>query len=82
MLSTTKCLFPDFGNSIIGTATVIVGVHNSTQSYVKPVLFRILSSPQPLPLAVFIWQPFNTWEYSVLFAMADDLFGSDANNGV
>jgi hypothetical protein len=54
VLSTTKFLFPDFGNSIIGTTSVIVGVHNSTQSRVKPMSFWVPPSPQPLPLAVFV----------------------------
>ncbi len=82
VLSTTKCLFPDFGDSIIGTTSVIVGVHDSTQSCVEPMLFWVPPSPQPLPLAAFIWQPFNTWEYSVLFAIEDESFGTDANNGI
>jgi hypothetical protein len=82
VLSTTKCLFLDFGNSIIGTTSVIMGVHNSTQSCVEPMSFWVPPLPQPLPLAAFIWQPFNTWEYSVSFAMEDELFGTDTNNGI
>jgi hypothetical protein len=82
VLSTTKCLFPDFGNSIIGTTSVIVGVHDSTQSRVEPMSLWVPPLPQPLPLAAFIWQPFNTQEYSVLFAMKDESFGTDANNSV
>jgi hypothetical protein len=31
ILFMTKCFFPDFGDSITGTASLIVGVHNSTQ---------------------------------------------------
>ena len=51
VLSTTKCLFPDFGNSITGTTPVIVGVHGSTQSHVERMLFQILLLSRPLPLA-------------------------------
>jgi hypothetical protein len=60
LLSTTKCLFPDFGNSIIGTMSVMVGVHDSTQSCVEPMSFWVPPLPRPLRLAAFIWQPFNT----------------------
>jgi hypothetical protein len=59
VISTLKCLFPNYGDSIIGTASIIVGVHDSTQSWVEPVLFRIPPSPRPLPLAAFIWQLFS-----------------------
>jgi hypothetical protein len=55
VLSTTKCSFPDFGDSIIGTTSVIVGVHDSTQSHVEPMSFCVPPSPQPLPLEACIW---------------------------
>jgi hypothetical protein len=82
VLSMTKCFFPDFGNSITGRALLIVGVHDSTQSKVEPVLFRIPPSPRPLPLAAFIWQQFNKQEYSVSFAKEDSSFTSKSNNGI
>jgi hypothetical protein len=82
VLSTTKCFFPDFGNSITGTALLIVGVHDSTQSKVVQVLLRIPPSPRPLPLAAFVWQPFNKQEYSVSFAKEDSSFTAESNNGI
>ena len=30
IISSTKCSFPDYGDSVIGTATIIVGVHTNT----------------------------------------------------
>ena len=39
-------------------------------------------APCPLPLAVFVWEPFNCKEYSVSFAKDDELFMSDGNNGI
>ncbi len=82
VLSMTKCFFPDFSNSIIGTALLIVGVHDSTQSKVVPVLFRILPSPRLIPLAAFDWQPFNKREYSVSFAKEDSSFTAESNNSI
>jgi hypothetical protein len=63
-------------------ASLIVGVHDSTQSKVVPVLFQIPPSPRPLPLAAFVWQPFNKQEYSVFFAKEDSSFTAESNNGI
>jgi hypothetical protein len=64
----TKCSFPDYGDSIVGTTTIIVGVHLNTQSKVDTLMFRTPPSSQPLPLAAFVWQPFNKKEYGLSFA--------------
>jgi hypothetical protein len=45
VISSTKCAFPDYGNSVIGTTTIVVGVHTNTQSRVNALLFR--TSPTP-----------------------------------
>ncbi len=63
-----KCSFPDYGNSVIGTMTVVVGVHTNTQSKVNALLFWTLPTHRPLPLAAFVWQPFNKKEYGLSFA--------------
>jgi len=80
--STTACTFPALGDSVIGSTSVIVGIHDSTQSKVEPLTFRFPPSPKPLPLAAFIWQPFNKREYSVSLSMNDSSFAADADNGV
>ncbi len=82
VVSTLKCLFPDYGDSIIRTVTINVGVHDSTQSRVEPVLFRIPPSPRPLPLAAFIWQPFNKCKHVVSLSMNDKSFAANVSNGV
>ncbi len=82
VLSQTTCSFSDFGDLVIGGAYIIVGVHDSTQSWTEPISFCIPPSPTSLPLAAYIWQPFNKPEYSVSFAKDDDSFLADSNNGV
>ena len=82
VISTMKCLFPDFVDSIIGTASIIVGVHDSTQSRVKPVLFWTPPSPRPLPLAAFIWKPFNKHKYAISLLMNGESFAANVSNGV
>jgi hypothetical protein len=78
----TKCFFPHYGDSVAENLSLIVGVHNSTQSRVDPILFRTPPSPRPLPLARFIWQPFNKREYSVSLGKDDALFCKPLNNGM
>ncbi len=82
VLSRTTCSFPNFGESVIEQANLIVGVHDSTQSRTEPISFQIPSSPTPLPLAAYIWEPFNKPEYSISFAKDDDSFATDANHGI
>ena len=82
VISSTQLSFPDLGDSVVGTTTVLIGVHDSTQSKVSPVSLRTPPSPRPLPLAAFVWEPFNCKEYSVSFGKDDDLFLSDGNNGI
>jgi hypothetical protein len=82
VLSCTTCLFPNFGDSVIGQAILVVGIHDSTQSRMEPISFRIPPSPMPLPLAAYIWGPFNKPEYSISFAKDDDSFATNANHGI
>jgi hypothetical protein len=69
VISRTTCSFPDYGNSVVGGTTVIVGVHNSTQSKVEPLLFKTPPTCCPLTLSSFIWPPFNKTEYQLSYAM-------------
>ena len=75
------CSFPTFGDSVTGSASVIVGIHDSTQSQVRPMSFRFPPSPKPLPLAAFVWQPFNKREYAVSLSMTDGSFEADVDSG-
>jgi hypothetical protein len=82
VLSRTTCSFPNFGDSVIGRANLVVGVHDSTQSQTERISFWIPPSPTPLPLAAYIWEPFNKPEYSVSFVKDNDSFETDANHGI
>ncbi len=82
VLSRTTCSFPNFGDLVIRRANLVVGVHDSTQSRTEPISFWIPTSPTPLLLAAYIWEPFNKPEYSVSFAKDDDSFATNANHGI
>jgi hypothetical protein len=68
VISSTKCSFPDYGDSIVSSTTNVMGVHLNTQSKVDALMFRTPPSSCPLPLAAFVWQPFNKKEYGLSFA--------------
>ena len=82
VLSRTTCLFPDFGDLVVGKASIIGGVHDSTQARTEPVLFCIPPLPKPLPLTAYMWQPFNKVEYSVSMAKDDESFLAESNCGI
>jgi hypothetical protein len=82
VLSRTTCLFPDFGDSVIGNASIIAGIHDSTQARTEPVLFYIPPLPKPLPLAAYVWQHFNKVEYSMSLAKDDESFSAESNHGI
>jgi hypothetical protein len=77
IISTTLCSFPDYGNSVAGGTSIIVGIHTNTQSKVKKLQFRTPPSPKPVPLAAFLWPPFNKKELGISFPEDDESF----NNG-
>jgi hypothetical protein len=74
VISSTKCSFPEYGNSIVGTKTIVVGVHMNTQAKADALMFRTPPSSRQLLLAAFVWQPFNKKDYSLSFAREDSLF--------
>jgi hypothetical protein len=77
VITRTDALFPDFGDSVVGTVSVIIGIHTSTQSKVDPLLFQTPPTRRPLTLASFIWPAFNKPEYKLSLAVSDDSFVND-----
>jgi hypothetical protein len=78
VISSSKCYYPDYGNSVVGTTTIVIGVHMNTQAKVNKLLFCTPTSSQPLPLANFVWQPFNKKEYGLSFAKDDSSFNDES----
>ncbi len=74
VISLMKCYFPDYGDSVVGTTTIIVGVHTNTQPKVKKVMLCTPPSGKPLPLSNYLWQPFNKTEYRISLSKDDPSF--------
>ena len=68
------CSFPDYVDLAIGTCSVLIGIHNSTQSKVEPLLFWMPPTWHPLLLSLFICQPFNVSDYQVSYVCNNLLF--------
>ncbi len=74
VISSTKCSFPKYGNSVVYTTTIVVGVHMNTQAKVDALTFCTSPSSRPFLLAAFLWQPFDKKEYGLSFAREDSSF--------
>jgi hypothetical protein len=81
IISKTQCSFPDYDNSVVGIYLVLIGIHNSTQSKVDPLMFKMPPTRHPLPLSLFIWQPFNKLEYQLSFACNEPSFETNDTRG-
>ena len=68
--------FPDCGDSIDGQCSVILAVHNSTDSNALPISLKQPPQVPPSPIAPFIWTPFNQTTNVVSFGKDDKAFNS------
>jgi hypothetical protein len=81
IITRTECSFPDYGNLVVGLTSVVIGVHTSTQSKVKPLLFKMPPTRRPLTLTSFIWPAFDKPDYMLSYAMTDESFNDATANG-
>ncbi len=73
-ISQTDVSFPEQGDTIAGTCQVIIGVHSSSASTIKPLLLKEPPPTPPCPIGLSIWEPFNRPEHLVSLAKDDDDF--------
>ncbi len=74
IISKLVCSFPNYGDLVVGTCSVLIGNHNCTQLKVEPLLFCMPPTWRSLSLSSFIWQPFNVSDYQVSYARDDPSF--------
>jgi hypothetical protein len=75
--SSTKLDFNSFGDLVVGTVTMINGVHNSTESTVDKFHLQTPPSTPPLRLNSFLWRNFNKAKYGILFGRNKNNFGKE-----
>ena len=78
IITQTSVYFPDIGDSIASSSSVLCGVHSSVSSSTQPI--KPIPPPyrQPFPVAQFLWKPFNTREMAVSFSRDDKCFNTQA----
>jgi hypothetical protein len=57
--------YPDIGNSIADSCTIITAIHMSCTSTVNPIELKTPPPTLSQPLGSFLWEPFNWPEHSV-----------------
>ena len=82
VVSSTDIYFPDFGDSISSSTTIIIGVHRSTESKVDPIIFKTPPFIPPSPIESFIWRPFNTRDMALSFSKDDSAFNTSLADSV
>jgi hypothetical protein len=76
------CLdYTNYGNTVVGHTTVIVGIHNSTESLVEKFQFKNPPRKLSLHLNSFLWRNFNKEEYGISYGHEDDDFGKEPYTG-
>ncbi len=79
--SSMRTDFTSYGNIIVGHTTIIVGIHNSTESLVEKFLFKTPPSKLSLLLNSFLWQNFNKVGYGISYGHEEDNFRKELYTG-
>jgi hypothetical protein len=74
MLLFNDIFFPDLGNSIAGQCNVVIRIHSSSTTRVKPLELKPPLPISPLPISAFLWEPFNRPEHLVSLARNNNDF--------
>ena len=80
VISSTDLYFPDYGDSVAGSARLLIGVHRLSTDSVAPVHLPTPPRTRPPPLGSFVWSPFNTRLYAVSYAKSSAKFGQSSDD--
>jgi hypothetical protein len=61
----TRLDYTNYGDTVVGQTTVIVGIHNSMESLVEKFQFKFPPRKLPLHLNSSLWWNFNKVEYGI-----------------
>ncbi len=62
---------------IVDSCTVIIAIHSSSASVVKPLILKTPPAVCPTPIGSYLWEPFNQPEHSLCFGRDDNNFNKD-----
>ena len=69
--------YPEIGDSVADSCSVITAVHSSCSSSVKPIILKTPPRTSPRPIGSYIWEPFNRPEHSLCYGRNDENFYKD-----
>jgi hypothetical protein len=80
IINDTNISYPTFGDSILKGCQLFVGVCSNTEPTCQAFELKTMPSIPFLPLAHFIWAPFNTPEHTISYSKDDPSFNLHAVN--
>jgi hypothetical protein len=69
--------YTKISDPIVDSCTVIIAVHSSSASVIKPHVLKTPLAVCPTPIASYLWEPFNRLEHSLCFGCDDNNFNKD-----
>ncbi len=63
MVSSRDISYTEIGDSIVDLCRIIIPIHLSSASVVKPLILKTPPAVQPRPIASYLWEPFNRPEH-------------------
>jgi hypothetical protein len=69
--------YSKISDPIVDSCTVIIAIHSSSASVVKPLNLKTLLAVCPTPIGSYLWEPFNRPEHSLCFGRDDNDFNKD-----
>ncbi len=73
VITDTNVLYPDYGDSVVGSCQLIDAVHSNTKLSCAALALQPPPQVPSWPLAKFVWEPFN-WPKLAVSYSKDDLF--------
>jgi hypothetical protein len=69
--------YPDIGNSIADSCSIITTIHTSCASMVVPIKLKTPPCMLAQPIGTFLWEPFDRPEHSLCLGWVDAKFNKD-----
>jgi hypothetical protein len=79
IIASTDVFYPDLGNTVAGSCSIITSVHSSSALMVDPLLLQWPPPVPPRPPGEFLWEHFNQPEHAISLTRNDADFGKQEN---
>ncbi len=76
-VSSRDISYTEIGDSIVDSCGIIIAIHSSSASVIKPLILKTPPAVQPRPIASYLWELFNRPEHSLCLGRDDSNFNKD-----